>query len=127
MIVSLNGDAKEAQSGTEGRYLLHEDNNWWDNYWIQENGSNAIWHYAVYWIIGNQNDRGRLYGTQFATIYSLDESIHYPLLVSNWTYKASNGKWTYKLDNVLVGPGNVDLSLVYNCSLGFIFTTKLVL
>ena len=112
MIVSLNEDAKEAQSVMEGRYFLPADVI--DNrkqYWIQENGSNAIWYHSHVWIIGNQDALGR--GTQFATIYSTDKYIPNPLLVSNWTYKASNGKWT-RSDNVLVGPGNVDLSLVYN-------------
>ena len=117
LIVSLNGDAKEAHSVMEGRYFLHADNiENRDNRWIQENGSNSIWyrgsrnynfHYDVMvfnvWIIGNQ----------FATIYSTDEFNFNPLLVSNWRYKASNGKWTTS-DNVLVGPGNVVLSLGYN-------------
>jgi hypothetical protein len=129
LIVSLNGDAKEAQSVIEGRYLLHEDNeDWKDKYWIQDNGSNVIWYYPPNWIIGNQDDRGR--DTQFAAIYSTDHFSPNPLLVSNWAYKASNGKWT-RSDNVHVGPGNVYLSLVCylytTCSLGFIFTTKSVL
>ena len=116
LIVSLHGDAKEAQSVVEGRYLLHESNKfYWNNYWIQENGSNAMWSYHLsdryedyFWIIGNQDDRGR--GTQSAKIYSLDRYRTNPLLVSNWTYKASNGKWTLS-DDVLVGPGNVDFDL----------------
>ena len=110
LIVSLNGDAKEAQSVIEGRYLLHEDNNLWDKYWIQDNGSNAIWYSGASWIIGNLDDRGR--GTQFAAMYSLVNERN-PRVVSNWLYKASNGKWTVS-DNVLVGLGNVDLILVHN-------------
>ena len=112
LIVSLHGDAKEAQSVVEGRYLLHESNKfYWNNYWIQENGSNAMWSYHLsdryedyFWIIGNQDDRGR--GTQFAAIYSPDHVLN-PLLARTWKYKTSNGNWAIS-ENVLVEPGNVN-------------------
>ena len=118
LIVSLSGDAKEAQSVVEGRYLPHplNNNNRGRDYWIQENGSNAIWYkgwtsneVSDVWIIGNQDDWGR--GTQFAAIYSLNKFIPNPLLVSSWNYKASNGTWTTS-ENILVGPGNVDFDHV---------------
>ncbi len=47
LTVSLRGDAKEAQSVLEGRYFLQASNNE-DNYWIQENGANAIWYNEGY-------------------------------------------------------------------------------
>ena len=62
------------------------------------------------WIIGNQDDRGR--SIEFAKLHSTDSYTPNPLWVSNWTYTTLNGKWT-RSDNVHVGPGNVDLSLVY--------------
>ena len=114
LIVSLNGDAKEAYSDMEGRYFLHADNiENRDNRWNQENGSNSIWYKGLTrydsssssWIISNWFTKMQ--------IYSTDKQILNPLLVSNWTYKAPNGEWTTS-DNVLVGPGNVDLSLGYN-------------
>ena len=105
LIVSLRGDVKEAHSVMEGRYLLLASNNDdRENYWIQENGSNAIWHWSLFWIIGNQEDRGR--GTELLAIYSPDHVFN-PLLARTWKYKTSNGNWTIS-ENVLVEPGNLN-------------------
>ena len=109
LIVSLRGEVKEAHSVMEGRYLLIASNNdGRKNYWIQENGANAIWYRneaSQVWIIGNQDDRSR--GTQFAAIYSPDHVLN-PLLARTWKYKTSNGNWAIS-ENVLVEPGNVNL------------------
>ena len=110
MIVSLSGDAKEAQSDLEGRYFLQASNNdYRENYWIQENGTSVLAYDKEFdnWNIGYQSYIG---------IYSPDKYIPNPLLASTWYYVA-DGNWK-KSKDIFVGPGRpgnldlIDLNLV---------------
>ena len=90
----MKGAAKDVWHNLEGTYILGTNLVNGKAHWIQEGGSNALWHYKKYrfWLIGNIDKLGRLK----ASIYSPDDSIG-PLEATTWKY-LDNGKWIESTD-----------------------------
>ena len=89
LIVTLDGDAKLAQSHTEGIYTVASMPKNGKQYWIQDQGSNAIWYEKEKkdWLIGRKEDLG----TDICSLYSRNDTTG-PEEATTWKY-LENGRW----------------------------------
>ena len=105
LIVTLKGEAKEAQSTRAGIYVLGPKPVNGKSHWLKDSGTDAIWfdNKNGFWNIGNEDSLG----TAQAGIVSY-ENVTSPLKATTWYY--SNNGWT-KSDDILVDtfvePGTV--------------------
>ena len=102
MIVTLNGQAKYAQSIRAGIYVLAPNLVNDKPHWLQDQGSNAIWHRKRYvgWRIGNL-------GSSLGGLYSTDDEPG-PQEASTWNYYNYDKKWITSDDilvDIFVEPG----------------------
>ena len=87
LVVKLNGGAKDAQSKKEGIYKLSLDIVNGKFYWIQEEGTSALWFDKKYgnWKIGSKENIGTsasgLYTPGIKMVNKL-KRIHYKKLAS---------------------------------------------
>ena len=98
MIVTLEGEAKDAHSSSAGKYILGPDPVNGKPHWLQDQGSKAIWHFKddEAWVIGLKEDLGSI----LALIASFDE-VASPQEATSWQY--NDGKeWIKTSDDVLV-------------------------
>ena len=97
MIVTLQGNAKEAQSIMEGSYILKTNLVNKKPWWKHRNGRTAIWHANDgYWWIGLKEYLGR---TTFGDIRSKED----PLQALTWEYWKSG--W-HKSKDIFVTASN---------------------
>ena len=97
LIVTLKGEAKNAQSSVVGTYVLEPKPENSKPHWLQYDGSNAIWYDSKYgdWNIGSQDNLG----SDKAKIYS-DDDVAGPQVATTWQYY--NGKQFIASDDILV-------------------------
>ena len=98
MIVTLKGEAKNAQSSVAGTYILEPKPENGKSHWLQTNGSNAIWYDSKYgdWNIGSQDNLG----SDQALVYS-DDDVASPQVATAWQY--DDGKQQFIVsDDILV-------------------------
>ena len=91
LIVKLNGGAKDAQSKREGIYKLSLDIVNGKSYWIQEEGTSALWFDKKYgnWKIGSKENLG----TSASGLYS-NANVDDPQDTTIWNYWISeNETW----------------------------------
>ena len=103
MIVTLKGDVKDALSSRAGIYVLGPNKINGKSHWLQDLGTNAIWHDKVNgnWNIGSLNGLG---GTG-AWITTQQDGAG-PQEATTWKY--FNDKWTTSDDifvDTFVEPG----------------------
>ena len=104
MLVTLYGDAKKAQSGREGFYILQTDCVDKKPCWYQENGENSgsvIWKKDGLWIIGPK----KYLGSKKGQIYSPDD-VENPLQALTWKYWSGNDRIKSK-EILVTRPGNI--------------------
>ena len=98
----MSGDAKEAQSSKEGIYTLSLDTVNGKSYWMQEEGTSAIWFDKKYgnWKIGSKDNLG----TSASGLYS-NFNLNKPQDVIFWSYYITdNNTWIEANENeVYVG------------------------
>ena len=82
LTVTLDGGAKLAHSNREGHYIMNGK-----QYWIQDQGSNAIWYDKDSWNIGDKEHLG----TSNCSLYSTKNTKR-PEEATTWMY-AKNGGW----------------------------------
>ena len=99
MLVTLYGDAKEAQSNLEGHYILQPDLVNKKPCWFNE-AVNAIWSKNGWWMIGAKEHLGG-YANE---IYSPD-NVEDPLQALTWEYYY--GGWHESKDILVTEPGNL--------------------
>ena len=85
LTVTLDGGAKLAHSNREGHYILNGK-----QYWIQDQGSNAIWFdkNSKKWRIGDVKHNG----TSTSSLYSTNLAL-VPENVTAWKYWNDDGGW----------------------------------
>ena len=85
LTVTLDGGAKLAHSNREGHYILNGK-----QYWIQDQGSNAIWFDKKFkkWRIGDVKHNG----TSTSSLYSTNLAL-VPENVTAWKYWNDDGGW----------------------------------
>ena len=102
LVIKLSGDAKEAQSSKEGIYTLSLDTVNGKSYWMQEEGTSAIWFDKKYgnWKIGSKDNLG----TSASGLYS-NFNLNKPQDVIFWSYYITdNNTWIEANENeVYVG------------------------
>ena len=98
LIVTLKGEAKDAQSSSAGMYVLGPNPVNGKPHWLQDPGSNAIWNLknSKFWLIGLQDDLG---GSRSVSIFSTDE-VASPQEATNWQYY--DGKEWITSDDIFV-------------------------
>ena len=97
LIVTLKGQAKDAQSSVAGIYVLEPKPINGKSHWLQNSGSYAIWYRKLdveFWAIGSLGER--------ALILSADK-VSSPQEVTTWQYFDGNNYFTS--DDILVEPG----------------------
>ena len=90
LIVTLDGDAKLAQSDSEGLYTLASSPVNGKEYWIQDQGSNAIWYDnedPKNWVLGPKKNLG----SGIFNLYSTNDTTG-PEEARTWNYNR-NGEW----------------------------------
>ena len=91
LVVKLNGGAKDAQSKREGIYKVSLDIVNGKLYWIQEEGTSALWFDKKYgnWKIGSKENLG----TSASGLYS-NANVNEPQDATIWNYWISeNETW----------------------------------
>ena len=104
MLVTLYGDAKEAQSNLEGHYFLQPVLVNEKPCWFNERGT-AIWYYYQYgchWWIGAKKDLG---GSCWSRGINSTDKVEDPLQALKWEYY--NGGWIISKDILVTRPGNI--------------------
>ena len=98
----MSGDAKEAQSSKEGIYTLSLDTVNGKSYWMQEEGTSAIWFDKKYgnWKIGSKDNLGTsasgLYSSRKRNVKKpQDETIWNYYNTDNKTWIQANGNEVY--------------------------------
>ena len=107
LLVTLNGAAKDAQSGVEGIYSLGSKLVNGKAYWLQEGCLNALWYTKDYdrWNIGDIIDIGKIdTSSAYAEAWTTDDSLG-PLEATWNFYKDKNGKWIKATDFIILSPG----------------------
>ena len=99
MIVTLKGEAKDAQSGREGIYILGPNLVNGKSHWLQNSGTNAIWYTKETrgWHITDQVHLGN----ERAGIFS-SEDVAGPQEATTWKYYKSIGDKLIISDDILV-------------------------
>ena len=90
LIVRLDGDAKLAHGSKEGHYTLASTAVNGKQYWIQDQGSNAIWYDKKFkkWRIGDKQYNG----TSTSSLHSTDDALISEKATS-WNYWNEDGGW----------------------------------
>ena len=97
LIVTLKGEAKDAQSSREGIYILGPNLVNGKSHWLQNSGTNAIWYTKDkrHWHIADQvhlgNDRAGIFSS---------EELAGPQEATTWKYY-NGDKWIIS-DDILV-------------------------
>ena len=101
LTVTIKGKTKDAQvsNGVPGIYVLGPNSINGKSHWLQESGSNAIWHGIIGWGIGSKD---AMVSSRWASIISF-EYVASPQLATTWKY-FDGSKFT-QLEDVLVEPG----------------------
>ena len=93
----MSGGAKYAQSSKEGNYTLSIDTVNGKSYWMQEEGTSAIWFDKKYgnWKIGSKDNLG----TSASGLYS-NANVKKPQDATIWNYYITdNKKWIKANEN----------------------------
>ena len=93
----MTGGAKDAQSSKEGIYTLSLDTVNGKSYWIQEEGTSAIWFDKKYgnWKIGSKDNLG----TSASGFYS-SSNVNQPQDTTIWNYYITDNKtWIQANEN----------------------------
>lgn len=106
LLVTLNGAAKDAQSGVEGIYSLGSEFVNGKAYWLQEGCLNVLWYDKDYkvWNIGDIIYFGTSASLAFVWARTTDDSVG-PLEATWNSYKDKNGKWIQATDFIILSPG----------------------
>ena len=90
MTVTLEGGAKSAHSNRQGLYTLSSILVNGKQYWIQDQGSNAIWYDKKFkkWRIGDKQYNG----TSTSSLHSTDDTLISEKATS-WNYWNEDGGW----------------------------------
>ena len=104
LVIKLNGGAKDAQSKREGIYKLSLDIVNGKLYWIQEEGTSALWFDKKYgnWKIGSKENLG----TSASGLYS-NANVNKPQDATIWNYWISGNKIWIKSNETEVYAGNI--------------------
>ena len=99
----MSGDAKEAQSSKEGIYTLSLDTVNGKSYWMQEEGTSAIWFDKKYgnWKIGSKDNLG----TSASGLYS-NANVDQPQEAKTWNYWVSGSETWIESNETEVYAGN---------------------
>ena len=95
--MKLKAAAKDAQSFTEGIYILGSNQVNGKAYWLHKNGSCALWYENENWNIGGIENLG----SDLVAIYSLDDSVA-PHKATTWIYHTDDDEWIETNDLVCV-------------------------
>ena len=102
LVIKLTGSAKDAQSSKEGIYTLSLDTVNGKSYWIQEEGTSAIWVSKKFgiWYIGSKDNLG----TRASSLHS-NFNVNKPQDATIWNYYITdNNTWIEANENeVYVG------------------------
>ena len=103
LVIKLSGDAKDAQSSKEGIYTLSLDTVNGKSYWIQEEGTSAIWFDKKYgnWKIGSKDNLG----TSASGLYS-NGNVNKPQDATIWNYYITDNKTWIKANENEVYAGS---------------------
>ena len=90
MTVTLEGGAKSTHSNRQGLYTLTSILVNGKQYWIQDQGSNAIWYDKKFkkWRIGDKQHNG----TSTSSLHSTDDAL-VPEKATAWNYWNEDGGW----------------------------------
>ena len=106
LVIKLSGVAKNAQSSKEGIYTLSLDTVNGKSYWMQEEGTSAIWFDKKYgnWKIGSKDNLGTsasgLYSSRKRNVKKpQDETIWNYYNTDNKTWIQANGNEVYVGNN----------------------------
>ena len=103
LTVELKGKPKDFQGTRAGLYILGPNEVNGKSHWLQDSGTNAIWHDKPNgdWNIGTQDDIGNSSASVF--IYTT-EDVAGPQKAKVWKYGKS-GKWIISDDILVETPG----------------------
>ena len=90
LTITLEGGAKLAHSNRQGLYTLTSVLVNGKQYWVQDQGSNAIWYDKEFkkWRIGDKQHNG----TSTSSLYSINDALG-PEKATTWNYWNENGGW----------------------------------
>ena len=91
MHLTLKNGAK-FQSVLEGTYTIADDMVNDNPYWLQLDGSKALWYAKTGWGFGPKSILGKGYHDHVGVVLYSDDAVEDPTLVKNWKYWAPG--WT---------------------------------
>ena len=105
LLVTLNGAAKDTQSGVEGIYSLGSEFVNGKAYWLQEGCLNVLW-YDNYerWIIGDIIYIGRDTSFSYVEAWTTDDSVG-PLEATTWEY--FEDEWIEATDLIILSASGI--------------------